>query len=122
MPKEFFAYHGTPNSNVRLITAGDRVAYFTDNRNVASEFAFCVGRGGLLSGESATLLHAKIILQRPLVLCDNEWEDIADATNIDKQKLLSQGYDGIVCMNVLEPTYIVAFHEHQFEIIKREKL
>ena len=122
MKRVFTAYHGTPSPHVNLTTAGERVVYFTDDREIAANFAFAIDRGGLLSGETPTLIHARIVLDNPRVLCDNEWEAVADDTNIDKAELIAQGYDGIVCMDVLEPTYIVAFHEHQFEILKREPL
>jgi hypothetical protein len=107
---------------VELTADGGRIVYFTDDRDVVARFAFASERGGLLPGEVPTLIHARITLHNPLVLCDGEWMAVADDTVIEKRKLIEQGYDGVVGMDVLEPTYIAVFRNDGYRIVRRETL
>lgn len=117
------AYHGTPNPNVQFSTDGNRVIYFTDGRNIAGAFARAEGRGGLLRGESPTLIQARIVIRNPLIIhTDEEWMQVADSTTIDKQALIAQGYNSIVCSNETGVFYYVVFDKSDCQIIQKETI
>ncbi len=116
-------YHGSPNPGVQFSTEGGRVVYFTDSRTVAEEFAHAEGRGGLRPGEAATLIHARITLRHLHVIrSEEEWLSGADDANIDKQKWMAEGYDGICYRNEHGVTYYAVFDTNNCEILKREPL
>lgn len=116
-------YHGSPNPNVQFTTDGDRVIYFTDSRTVAEEFARAEGHGGLQPGETPTLIHARITLQRLYVArSEDEWLKEADDAVIDKRKWVAEGYDGICYRNEHDVTYYAVFDSSNCEILKREPL
>lgn len=116
-------YHGSPDPGVLFSTDDGRVVYFTDSRTVAEEFARAEGRGGLRPGEAATLIHARITLRRLYVAqSEEEWFSGADDANIDKQKWVTEGYDGICYRNEHGVTYYAVFDAGNCEILKREPL
>ena len=116
-------YHGSPDPGVQFSTEGGRVVYFTDSRTVAEEFAHAEGRGGLWPGEAATLIHARITLRHLHVIrSEEEWLSGADDANIDKQKWMAEGYDGIRYRNEHGVTYYAVFDAGNCEILKRESL
>lgn len=119
----FTAYHGTPNPEVKFSTEGGRVIYFTSDRDVAEGFAHAEGRGGLLPGEAPTIVHVKLVLRNSLVLATEEdWMRMADSTAIDKQQLIAQGYDSILCRNEKDVAYFVVFDSSDCQILKKEPI
>ena len=116
-------YHGTPNPDVQFLTDENRVIYFTDNRTIAEHFARAEDRGGLLTGEVPTLIHARIILRHPYVInTEEEWMEIADDTVIRKKELIAQGYDSILHRNEVGVAYYAIFDVNNCKIIQRENI
>lgn len=115
------AFHETLDPNVAFSTEGNRVIYFTADRNVAIDFAQAVGRGGLLEGERATLICARLLLRNPYhISTEKEWKEVADATVIDKNKFV--GYDGIIFDDGKTAAYYVVFDIANVKITGRETL
>lgn len=112
--------HGTTDPDLIFSFENNRAAYFTDFMSVAKYFATMEDFGGLLPGEVATIVHAKIQINNPLIIGDDEWEEVGDICYLDKSSIIKQGFDGIISKNSSNCTYYVAFHKHQVSILKRE--
>lgn len=112
--------HGSTYSDTEFDFDGNKVAYFSDSRKLAEYFALREDEGGLLDGENATIIYADITLNNPLIVSEEDWEEVGDICNINEDGLIQQGYDGIVCTNESNVTYYVVFYPHQVKITKRE--
>jgi hypothetical protein len=119
---KYRVFHGTtsPNVNFTFNDQPNSVSYFTDIKDVAAYFARMEDHGGLLPGEVATIIHAEIILNNPLVIHEDIWEDVADSCYINKNVHIENGHDGILCKNSSDCTCYVIFNESQLSIIERE--
>ncbi len=118
----FNAFHGTTNPNLIFSFEYNRVAYFTDDYLIASTFAYAEDCGGLLPGEKARIIQVEITINNPLIINEDDWEETADVTNINKQQITNEGYDGIICKNSCRITYYVVFENKQVNIINRISL
>lgn len=117
-------YHGTtdPDTNFQYIDNSDYVAYFSDSENLAEYFARKDDVGGLQEDETATVITVKLSLKNPLIVSEDDWEEVGDICYIEKANLIERGFDGIICTNSSNCTYAVAFSTEQIEIISKTYL
>lgn len=90
-------YHGSPNPNIKFDFTDNRVAFFTDNKDLAGDFANAKDRGGIMKGEISTIYEKNINLENPYIITtDSEYEDLMmDISSEDVERLKKDGYDGV---------------------------
>ena len=92
---DFIAYHGGVEPD--MIPAKDRPLYLTDSFELAHKFAKReIWNDGLYAGEIPTVFTFKGHFNNPYYMTLDEYNDEGQDSNIDIQKWIEMGVDGIV--------------------------
>lgn len=92
---DFVAYHGSHEPN--MTPSKDRALYLTDDEELAEQFAKGEVYGdGLYDGEVATVLTFNGHFNNPYYMSLDEYENEGQDSELDYQKWVNMGVDGIV--------------------------
>lgn len=118
---DFVAYHGSHDSN--MIPDKDRALYLTDNFKLAEQFAKGEVYGdGLYDGEVATVFTFKGHFNNPYYMTLEEYNDEGQDDELDYQKWIEKGIDGIVLLPDVESssTYYIAIDLSTIKLIDKK--
>ena len=94
---DFVAYHGSHQPD--MIPAKDRALYLTDDKELAEQFAKGEVYGdGLYDGEVATVFTFKGHFNKPYYMTHEEYDNEGQDDELDYQKWVNMGVDGIVLL------------------------
>lgn len=115
--KRFNLFHGTRTKDFNPSFEGHKVLYLTDSLDMAYRFATANDCGGLTKEESAHIFEVGIKCNSPRIVNEDEWEEIADICNIDKEGLIRDGFDCVMCTNSSNCTYVAVLIPNIIEFI-----
>lgn len=118
-PVSFIAYHGSIQDNLEL--APNKAFYLCANYKLAKEFAYREVYGdGLYEGDVPMIYKFKGTFKNPYYLTEEEYDSEGQDSNIDFQKWVDMGVDGIVFQN--RQTYYIVIDPSTIRLIGKKYL
>lgn len=118
-PVSFIAYHGSVEDNLEL--APNKAFYLCANYKLAKEFAYREVYGdGLYEGDVPMIYKFKGTFKNPYYLTEEEYDNEGQDSNIDFQKWVDMGVDGIVFQN--RQTYYIVIDPSTIRLIGKKYL
>lgn len=118
-PVSFIAYHGSIEDNLEL--APNKAFYLCANYKLAKEFAYREVYGdGLYEGDVPMIYKFKGTFKNPYYLTEEEYDSEGQDSNIDFQKWVDMGVDGIVFQNI--QTYYIVIDPSTIRLIGKKYL
>lgn len=118
-PVSFIAYHGSVEDNLEL--APNKAFYLCANYKLAKEFAYREVYGdGLYEGDVPMIYKFKGTFKNPYYLTEEEYDSEGQDSNIDFQKWVDMGVDGIVFQNI--QTYYIVIDPSTIRLIGKKYL
>lgn len=118
-PVSFIAYHGSVEDNLEL--EPNKAFYLCASYKLAKEFAYReVYRDGLYEGDVPMIYKFKGTFKNPYYMTEEEYDDEGQDSNIDFQKWVDMGVDGIVIPN--RQTYYVVIDPSTIRLIGKKYL
>ena len=118
-PVSFIAYHGSVEDDLEL--EPNKAFYLCASYKLAKEFAYReVYRDGLYEGDVPMIYKFKGTFKNPYYMTEEEYDDEGQDSNIDFQKWVDMGVDGIVIPN--RQTYYVVIDPSTIRLIGKKYL
>ena len=118
-PVSFIAYHGSVEDNLEL--EPNKAFYLCASYKLAKEFAYReVYRDGLYEGDVPMIYKFKGTFKNPYYMTEEEYDEEGQDSNIDFQKWVDMGVDGIVIPN--RQTYYVVIDPSTIRLIGKKYL
>ena len=118
-PVSFIAYHGSVEDDLEL--EPNKAFYLCASYKLAKEFAYReVYRDGLYEGDVPMIYKFKGTFKNPYYMTEEEYDEEGQDSNIDFQKWVDMGVDGIVIPN--RQTYYVVIDPSTIRLIGKKYL
>lgn len=118
-PVSFIAYHGSIEDNLEL--EPNKAFYLCASYKLAKEFAYReVDSDGLYEGDVPMIYKFKGTFKNPYYMTEEEYDDEGQDSNIDFQKWVDMGVDGIVLQN--RQTYYIVIDPSTIRLIGKKYL
>lgn len=116
----FIAYHGSVEDN--LVLDDNRAFYLTDNYNIAKDFAYREVYGdGLYEDEIPIIYKFKGTFKNPYYLTDEDYDNEGQDSNIDYDKWIKKGVDGLIYKGH-GSTYYIAINKNSIKLLGKKYL